>query len=151
MTRSRQEIHILSFSTALYFSLCLQACTLIQATEARFFPPPNLDPQQADISWISVRGILPIRACFGRNITSLRRMRFQVGPLSIFNENYILQDKFAPFVKNDHKYIPLNYVEIYILKMYGVSLMYIYAHVRNCLFICVIRFLLINNLGYSLS
>ena len=78
-------------------------------------------------------------------------MAFQVGPLSIFNENYILQHKFAPFVKNDHKYIPLNHDDILILKKYGASLIYIYAHVRNCLFIGVMQFLLIYNLAYFLS
>ena len=78
-------------------------------------------------------------------------MGFQVGPLSIFDENYVLQHKFAPFVKNDHKYIPLNHDEIWILKMYGASLIYIYAHVLNCLFIGVMQFLLINNLAYFLS
>ena len=78
-------------------------------------------------------------------------MGFQVGPLSILNKNYILQHKFAPFVKNDHKYIPLNHDDILILKKYGASLIYIYAHVRNCLFIGVMQFLLIYNLAYFLS
>ena len=74
--------------------------------------------------------ILPFRACLGRNITRVLRMGLQVGPLSIFNENYILQDKFAPFVKNDHKYIPLNYVEIYI---YFENVWYEYhVHIRTC-------------------
>ena len=36
-------------------------------------------------------------------------MHFEVGPLSILNPNYIFQHKFAPFVENMHKYVPLNY------------------------------------------
>ena len=123
MTRSWQEMHILSLSTALYLCLCLQACRLPTLASWLHWP-------QARSPWLSAKRLWSSAGVACALLQVFCVYIFEWIPFTIYKCTTFLQRRFSPFVPTLQKYVPFDtHVIIICVVLCNVSV-YVRFYVR---------------------